>query len=172
MTARDEINDADAVSGKDVARMILFLQDHFDYIVVDASHQFSRQTLEAIAAADILLALVIQSIPSAKGVGKTLEFLQDIEFKPEALKVVLNRNLKRSEFQKPDLERIFNQKISFVLDNDTAVMNKAVGKGAFLRQSAPNARLTRQIRQMAAGLTGTVPVRPPGWKRLLFGAKR
>nr|WP_319492051.1 AAA family ATPase [uncultured Desulfobacter sp.] len=172
MTARDEINDADAVSGKDVARMILFLQDHFDYIVVDASHQFSRQTLEALAATDILLALVIQSIPSAKGVGKTLEFLQDIDFKPEALKVVLNRNLKRSEFQKPDLERIFNQKISFVLDNDTAVMNKAVGKGAFLRQSAPNARLTRQIRQMAAGLTGTVPVRPPGWKTLLFGAKR
>ncbi|MCG8551249.1 MAG: AAA family ATPase [Desulfobacterales bacterium] len=172
MTARDEINDADGVSGRDVARMILFLQDHFDYIVVDASHQFSRQTLEAIGASDILLALVIQSIPSAKGVGKTLEFLQDIDFKPEALKVVLNRHVKRSEFQKPDLERLFNQKISFVLDNDTAVMNKAVGKGAFLRQSAPNARLTGQIRQMAAGLTGTAPAGAPGWKTLLFGAKR
>lgn len=172
LTARDEINDADAVTGKDVARMIRFLQDHFDYIVVDACHQFSQQTLDAISCSDMLLALVIQSVPSAKGVQKTLEFLRDIDFKPETLKIVLNRYLKRSEFQKPDLERVFNQEISFVLDNDTAVMTKAVGKGVFLRQAAPGAKLTRQIRHMAASLTGTTLVRTAGWKKLLFGVQR
>ena len=177
LTARDEINDADGVTGKDVAQMIRFLQAHFDYIVVDASHQFSEQTLEAIACSDMLIALVIQSFPSAKGVGKTLEFLRDIDFKTDAVKIVLNRYVKRSEFQTPDFEQIFNQKISFVLDNDTAVMNKTVGKGTFLRQAAPNAKLTRQIGNMAANLTGTAPAGAIGWtkgrwQQLLSGAKR
>lgn len=168
LTTREEINDAEAVTDRDVSAMIEFLRDHFDFIVVDASHEFSRQTLEALVHTDILLTLAIQSIPSAKSVKRTLDFLRDIDFGPDALRIVLNRYLKKNEFTKADLERIFVRDISFVLDNDYRLMNRAAGKATFLRKAGSGDRLTRQIRAMAGSLAGVDPQAVTGWKDRLF----
>lgn len=83
--------------------------------------------------------------------------------------IVLNQYQKNNDFKKAYLEQIFNQKISFVLDNDARRMRQSMAKAELLRQTAPGVKLTRQIRSMAAALTGTAPKGTTGWKKWLAG---
>ncbi len=171
LTTPEEISDAEAISGQDVADMIRFLVHHFDHIVVDTSHELSRPTLEVLARTDTILAVVLQSIPSAKRLSKVLDFFADINLKPPTLNIVLNRYLKNNDFKKEYLEQLFNREITYVLDNDYKRMNQAAINASLLRQTAPGAKLTQQIQDMAAALTGAAPQATRGWKRWLSGGR-
>ncbi|MCD4719820.1 MAG: hypothetical protein K8S13_08160 [Desulfobacula sp.] len=171
LTTPEEINDSDSISGQDIFDMISLLKGYFDYIVVDSPHDFSERTLKLLPCTDRLLVMVQQSIPSAKSVQKVIEFLNEIDFKPDGLNIVLNRHLKKNEFKIVDLERILSGQISFVLENDYPLFIQAANKGATLNSVAKNSRINQQINQMAAGLTGIKPVPEKKWKNLLFKKK-
>ena len=172
LTTLEEINDSDSISGQDIFDMISLLKKYFDYIVVDSPHDFSERTLKLLSCTDRLLVMVQQSIPSAKSVQKTIEFLNEIDFKPDGLNIVLNRHLKKNEFKIPDLERILSWQISFVLENNYPLFIQTANKGTTLNSIAKGSRINQQIHQMAASLTGIKPVPGKNWKNLLFKGKK
>lgn len=165
LTTPEEINDSDQITSKDIEEMMELFRQEFDYIIVDAPHDFSERTLRVIRVTDRLLVLAQQSIPSARSVQKIMEFLGDIDFPADRIRLVVNRHLRKSELRKSDLEQIFRQKIAFCIDNDYPLLMRAAHKGATIAQVSAGSRISRQMAKMAADLSGMTLEQGPPWKR-------
>ncbi len=168
LTTPEEIHDADSVTGQEVVEMMTVLKDHFDYIVVDAPHDFSDRTLKLFSMTDRLLVLAQQSLASAKSVQKVVDFLDDIDFNPDRLDIILNRHLRKSQFRPAELEHVFGRPAAHLIENDYALLLKAANKGKLLGELAPHARITRQMAKAASALTGIRPMKKKSLKTLLF----
>ncbi len=167
----EEINDSDSISARDIAAMLDLLKAEFDYIVVDTPHDFSRRTLALLEHTDHLIVMVQQTLPSVKSTQRIIEFLDDIRFEQNKTTIVINRYLKTGDLTRKDIENSLNRKISYCINNDYGVCLKALNRGATLAQAAGSGKLVRQIEDMACHITGTVKMKPAGWKKLLARAR-
>lgn len=168
LTTPEEINDAESVTGREVVDMISLLQQQFDYVVVDAPHDFSERTLKLMTMTDRLMILAQQNVPSAKSVQKVISFLDEIDFKRAQADIILNRFVKKSAFRAADLTRVLGRPISYLVENNYQLLVRAANKGEMLQKYAPGSTICQQIRKMAAGLTGVDLPAGNRWKKLLF----
>ena len=166
LTASEEINDSDSITTQDLTAMVSLLKTHFDYVVADLPHDFSRRTLALMDQVDTLMVLAQQHLPSVKSVQKILEFLEEIRFDPEKISLVLNRHLKSGGLARTDLEVSFGKTIDHIIGNDYPACIKAANVGATLGQTGPRAGITEQMARMARSLTGTQIQAPTGLKAL------
>lgn len=170
LSAPEEISDSDSISQEHIINMLFLLKQHFDYIIIDCSHDFSGRTLEVCTLSDKILVLAQQNIPTAKSVQKVIDFFDDLDFEKDKVKVIINKYLKDSDIEDTNLEEIFQQKIFFKIRSNESILAMAANKGLTLGEAAgKGSRINKEIRKLAGQLTGIKAPQARGWKRLFQG---
>jgi pilus assembly protein CpaE len=171
LPAPEEISDADQVSGEDVRHMLALVQRHMDYTVVDLPHDLSDRSLAVLDTADTILIIAQQTLPVIKSVQRTLDLFQDLSYGDGKVRIVLNRQVRKSEFTTGDLANIFKQPVFATVANDYQSLMQAVNKGKTLRIAREKSGINRDIRRLASLLTGmSAPVRSDGESRGMLGS--
>ena len=169
LAAPDGVSDADQVSREHMARMLTVLKAHFDYIVLDLPHDLSDRTLAALEAADRILMITRQEFPVIKSVQQVLDFLQELNYGEDKVKILLNGYDKSSELGPEDLEVVFRQPVFATVAEDRRTLTKAASKGQTVAEAYPGTRLSKSLEQLARQVIGMPPEKKNGsWFGRLF----
>lgn len=170
----DFIEQAQDIKGEHIAELIQFLQKHFDFIVVDGVRGFGEYAIASLDAADVVLLLITQDIPTLKNARRCLELFSRLAYDPAKTKLIVNRYHKRHKITIDAIEENLRHPVSEVLSNDYETISGAINRGVLVSMAAPSARVTADLERLAP-LVGSVLPKPPEGRGLLsslFGLGR
>jgi pilus assembly protein CpaE len=158
-------------SPQDVLALISYLKQLSDVVVLDIPGSNYSANVQTYAAADQLVLVAEQSVPSLRALTFMCEKLeQDQIVKPQTL--VINRyNPNRKEFTVNHLQRLLQTPQLATVANDYAVVSGALNEGRALRVHAPNSAVLADIDQLARMLLAPnqLEEEPARTKRSLLG---
>jgi pilus assembly protein CpaE len=157
LTTANQINDADSVSGNDITDMLNTLRRYLDHVIIDIPHDLTEKSLSAIQAADTLVMLVQQSVPSIKSAQNALKFFEELEYDKNKIKIVLNRRTKKNEFTSDDISYLLNWPVFASITNDFASFSHAIKKGKTLDAVKSDTLINRDMETLSGLLIGITP---------------
>jgi pilus assembly protein CpaE len=159
---------ADGVTAEHVRRILAFLRQHYDYIIVDTPRSFAPSTLAIFEQADLVFIVSTADLPSLRNIQRGIPILKKVLTKgEEQVRLILNRFDPDDTISVADVEKSIGLKVFWKVSNDyEAVMTSVnAGKPIVLNGGSP---YTRDLGGLAAAVTGVREAAPPsGLARLL-----
>jgi pilus assembly protein CpaE len=145
---------AEGVTPDQIRRILTFLRQHYDYIIVDTPGSFAASTLKIIEQADLVFVVSTADIPSLRNIQRGIPVLKRILVKgEEQVRLILNRYDPKDTISVEDVERSIGMKVFWKVSNDyEAVMASLnAGQPIVLNGGSP---YTRDLRGLALQVTG------------------
>jgi pilus assembly protein CpaE len=135
-------------------RLLGLMKQMFDYIIIDGGQATDDTSLKVLEISDSLLLITILSLPCLANTNKLLKSFTDLGYvRPERIKVVLNRNMKKCEISLEDAEAGIGKELYWAIPNDFGNTMAAINNGKPLLDIAPKARITKSIFDLANSLS-------------------
>jgi pilus assembly protein CpaE len=148
---------AEVVSPEQIRKILQFLRQHYDYLVVDTPKSFSAMTFAAIDQSDQIFVVANLDLPSLRNIQRGLPMLKRaLPRGEEQIRLVVNRYEDDSDITLHDVERTLGLKVYRTLSNDFAAVIDSInrGKPLVLNGKSP---YSQDIKSLAAQVTGLRP---------------
>ncbi|HEU5041595.1 MAG TPA: AAA family ATPase [Gemmatimonadales bacterium] len=148
---------AEVVSADDIRRILHFLKQHYDYVVVDTPGSFSPSTLAAFDQSDQVFVVTNLDLPSLRNIQRGLPMLKRVLPKgEEQIRMVVNRYSSDSQISLADVERTIGIKVFATISNDYEALIQSInsGKPIVLNGTSKYSRDVKALGGRIAGLTG------------------
>jgi pilus assembly protein CpaE len=155
LSAPVEPDKAESVTADQIRRILAFLRQHYDYIIVDTPRSFAPSTLVVFEQADLLFIVSVADLQSLRNIQRGIPLFKRILTKgQEQVRLILNRYDPGDAISVEDVERSLGLKVFWKVSNDyEAIMGSVTaGKPIVLNGGSP---YTRDLAGLAAALTGT-----------------
>ena len=146
---------SEVVSGDEIRRILHFLRQHYDYVVVDTSKSFSPATLAAVDQADLVFLVANLDLPSLRNIQRALPMLRRVlQRGEEQLRLVVNRYQPDVDISLDDVKRTLGLKVFWTLSNDYGAVVDSIntGKPVVLNGTSVYARDIKGLGAQLAGL--------------------
>jgi pilus assembly protein CpaE len=148
---------AEVVSGDEIRRILHFLRQHYDYVVVDTSKSFSPATLAAIDQSDLVFLVANLDLPSLRNIQRGLPMLRRVLARgEEQLRLVINRFQAEGDISLEDVSRTLGLKVFGTLSNDYEAVVDSINTGQPIVLNGTSA-YTRDIKALGAQIAGLRP---------------
>ena len=150
---------AEVVTGEQIRRIIGFLKQHYDYVVIDTSKSFSPATLATFEQAELVFLTTNVDLPSLRNIKRCLPVLERIVGRPdERIRLVINRYHANNVISIQDVERTLGLKVYWTLANDFEAVMRSIntGKPVVLNGSSP---YTADVKALSADIAGLATAR-------------
>lgn len=169
----DSIEEADAVTAAEVAALLTLLARHFDYVICDGLHGFDERALVALDAADRLLLVLAQDVPSLRNARRCVDTFRRLGYGGDKLRVVVSRYDRGRRVDLDLVRETLAVDALLTVPIDAPAATRAVDRGALIVELAPHGRVAAGLRGLlplcvseAAGADGAAPRRGL-WSRLI-----
>ena len=145
---------AEVVTPEEIRRILHFLRQHYDYLLVDTPKSFSAMTFAAIDQSDQVFVVANLDLPSLRNIQRGLPMLRRALPKgEEQIRLVVNRYKDDLDISLHDVEKTLGLKVYKTLANDFEAVIDSInrGKPVVLNGRSPYAQ---DIKTMAAQITG------------------
>jgi len=140
------------VSGEQIARILGFLRNHYDYVLVDTSKSLAPPALAALQTADPIFLVTNIDVPSLRNLKRCLPILDRVTAgDPGRLRLVVNRFNPKSLVRLEDLEETLGLEVYWTLTNDynTVIESISTGKPLVIQG---NSRYAEQLKGLARSI--------------------
>jgi pilus assembly protein CpaE len=120
---------AEKVSSGQFAKMLEYLTQLYDYVIVDTTPMLSDVTLATVDVSDLILLITTQDIPSIKNCRLFLDLLLNLGIKRDRVVFIMNRFDKKVNITPDRVADNLKQEVSYVLPIDDTTAVKAVNRG-------------------------------------------
>jgi len=154
LSAPSQPEKAEGITADQIRRILGFLRQHYDYIIIDTPRSFSPTTLAVFEQADLVFMVSTADIPSLRNVQRGIPRLKRLLTKrDEQVRLILNRYDPKDAISLEDVERSIGQRVFWKVSNDyEAVMGSVnAGKPIVMNGGSP---YTRDLQGLAATITG------------------
>ena len=151
---------ADLVTTDHVRALIAELRKAYDYVVVDTSCHLAEFNLEVIEHAQRILVVTALTIPAIKDAKLSLKVLDSLSIDPNSVLLVVNRSEGHSDFNRESIEQNLRHQVAVQMPYDPRVVGDAVNRGQPFVMLAPEADVSKAIRELVAVI---VPERTPAF---------
>jgi pilus assembly protein CpaE len=151
---------AESITADQVRRVLSFLRQHYDYIVVDTPRSFAPTTLAVFEQADLVFIVSVADLPSLRNIQRGIPVFRRVLAKgQEQVRLILNRYDSQDEISVQDVEQSLGLKVFWKISNDyeSVMSSVAAGRPIVLNGGSP---YTRDLAGLAAQVTG-VRLPPP-----------
>lgn len=148
------------------------MSKQFEFVVIDTGHDFSDITIQMLNASTTLVLMVSPEMSGLRSAMSALEIYDRLGFPPEKIKVVLNQNLPVVGIRQPQIEKVLERKVDFILPYDPDAVIRAVNFGEPFLMRDHNLSISKSIEDMAYTLSDDIhknlpPAAPTDtWKRV------
>lgn len=146
----DHLEEGRDLSSDDAARILAFLRQHFDFIVIDGVRDFRELALLALDKADTILLVMTQDIPALKNANRCLRIFKRLGYTDDRVKLVLNRYRRVGQLTPDSIGDALGRKVSITIANDFPEVIKSVNEGKLLVDNAPSSGVAKDIVDLAA----------------------
>ena len=152
---------AESVTADQIRRILAFLRQHYDYILVDTPRSFAPSSLAIFEQADLVFIVGTADLPSLRNIQRGIPLLKRVLAKGEdQVRLILNRYDPSDAISVADVEKSLGLKVYWKISNDyEAVMGSVnAGRPIVLNGGCP---YTRDLIGLAAEVTGVRPEAGP-----------
>lgn len=140
--------DAENVTGDQVAHMLEYFRRIFSYIIVDTTSSLTDITLSVIDSSDVIILVTVQDIPSIKNARLFLDLAEALKLDRKRIVFVMNRFDKRIGITPEKVSDSFKQEIVAVLPLDDRVVIPSVNRGIPFMLGDKSRPIARNFLQM------------------------
>jgi len=143
-----------------------------DFILVDASHDFSDMTIHMLSLSSTILLVMAPEMASLRTTVSALEIYDRLGIPLEKVKIILNNNSANPAIKQAQLEKVLKRSIDFVLPYEAGEVNRALNFGQPFILNNPDLPICLMLEKMAYALSddsikAIPPVAPSAtWKRV------
>lgn len=145
--------DAEQVNSNLLKRAVVMLRPRYEYMIIDLPHDFSDIALETLEAADTILLLLAPDLVSIRAASVTLSTYEELGFKMDKVKLILNKTLAYSSLSAKQIEEALHHPISLILPHSPKRFVSAINSGIPLLQNYPEDPVSVQIEDFAFRLS-------------------
>ncbi len=148
---------SEAVSGDDIRRILHFLKQHYEYVIVDTPGSFSPPTLASFDQSDQVFVVTNLDLPSLRNIQRGLPMLKRVLPKgDEQIRMVVNRYHPDGSITLEDVERTIGLRVFATISNDYEALIQSInsGKPIVLNGTTKYTRDVKALGGRIAGLTG------------------
>ncbi len=146
---------AAAITDYQVRQILLYLRGLYDYILVDTSKSFSRETMAAFEQADDVFLIATVDLPNLRNIQRALPLLRRVMPRgDDQVHLVINRYNPSDEITLKDVERTLGLKVYATLANDYEALIKSVNGGKPLVLNPGKSAYGRDVKSLAAKVIG------------------
>lgn len=168
----ERLEEAEHLGAAEMERLVPFLRQHYQHLVLDGLRGFDELSLAALDAADRVVLVVTQEVPAVRNAQRCVEIFRKLSYPDAKLAVVVNRCLKSSNITPDVIAETLGIPVTATLANDFASASRAVQRGSTLVEEAPRSPLARDVAALARKLAGDEHGRPrPGVLGRLFSRR-
>ncbi|MBW3543598.1 MAG: AAA family ATPase [Planctomycetes bacterium] len=150
-----QMDDVSPITPDELRRVVALLKSTFTHLVLDVSKSYGPLDMAAMEASDYVLLTTQLDLPCLRNVVRLMQTFDHNEGLGEKIKVVVNRlGLEDSQISLSKALETIGREIFWQIPNDYATMVESRNNGIPLIASAPKAKLTRSIEQLALALGG------------------
>jgi pilus assembly protein CpaE len=165
--------DVELVSEDQIRKILQFLKQHYDYIIVDTPKSFGATTLAAFEAADQMFLLTAADLPSLRNMMRCLPLLQSLDPRrgPEWMRLIVNRYESKGMISLSEVESMLGIKVFWTLRNDYEAVLLSANTGEPIVLSG-GSDFARDVRALGAEITGIKSLKdaPKNWLKNMVGA--
>jgi pilus assembly protein CpaE len=154
LSAPVEPGKAESVTAEQIRRILAFLRQHYDYIVVDVPRSFAPTTLAVFEQADLLFLVTVADLASLRNIQRGIPLFKRVLTKgEEQVRLILNRYDPKDAISVEDVQRSLGLRVFWTVTNDYEGVTGSVaaGKPIVLNGGSP---YTRDLAGLAAQVTG------------------
>jgi pilus assembly protein CpaE len=169
-----KVEEADNVRASDVGRLLGFLRQHYDRVIVDGVRGFDELSLAVLDATQKLVLVANQDVPAVRNAKRCLDLVRRLGLPEERIALLLNRFSRDSKITPEVIADTVGIPVTHTLANDFAAAIDSINRGQMLTDAAPRSRLTRDLEELGPALFGAARSggrRPSGFFRT-FLSKR
>ena len=141
--------DAELITPEDVDKLLAWLAERFDFVVVDCPPAYDDRVLAVFNHADTVILVVTPEIGPLKNMSMFLELAPRLGVSLNYIFVVLNRANSNVGVDVETIERVIGHPVAFQVISGGRPVVLSVNRGVPFVLEAPNHRLSRQIQAIA-----------------------
>ncbi len=149
LAAPSRPENAEKVTGDQLAKILEFLRQIYAYVIVDTSSYLTDNTLAAIDESDLIVLPTTQDIPSVISSQLFLGLLQTLGTERERVLFVMNRFDKRINITPERVAENLKQEVVAIIPLDEQTVVKAVNQGVPFMPESRSQPAGRGILQLA-----------------------
>jgi pilus assembly protein CpaE len=148
---------AEMVTSDQMRRILLFLKQHYDYVIVDTSKAFSQATLATFEQADLVFLVATADLPSLRNIQRALPMMRRTLIRGEdQLRLVLNRFDVDDTITVADIEKTLGLKVFWKLSNDYEAVISSLNSGKPIVLNGTS-KYSKDLKALGAALVGLNP---------------
>jgi pilus assembly protein CpaE len=145
---------AEAPAGEAVGKFLRAIRSEFDYVVVDASVDYSDSALVCFDLSDMICLVTGLDVVGVKHLSKALDTLLTIGLPRERFRVVLNRADSKVGLDAADVERVMKIQVDAMIPSSRLVP-MSLNKGRPVVLDEPTSEVSQSITDLAIRFSGT-----------------
>jgi pilus assembly protein CpaE len=151
---------AEAITPDQVRRILQFLRQHYEYIVIDTPKSFGPHALAALELGELVFLVATADLPSLRNIQRGIPLLKRVlPHGEEQLRLIVNRHSDNDAISIGDVERTLGLDVFATIGNDYEAVMTSVNSGKPIALEG-NTVFTRDLRALGtklAGLTTDAP---------------
>jgi pilus assembly protein CpaE len=145
---------AEAPAGEAIGKFLRSIRSEFDYVVVDASVDYSDSALVCFDLSDMICLVTGLDVVGVKHLSKALDTLLTIGLPRERFRVVLNRADSKVGLDASDVERVMKIQVDAMIPSSRLVPT-SLNKGRPVVLDEPQSEVAASITHLAIRFTGS-----------------
>jgi pilus assembly protein CpaE len=129
------------------------LKSHYEYIVIDISHDFSESAMVMLDAADIIVSMMAPEMASIRAAAAAMNTYQKLGYNQANIKLVLNQLFPQSDLNQSRIEKTLNIPVEVSLPFTPQDFIKAINIGVPLLHLKPGGKASALLEDLAFTLS-------------------
>ncbi len=155
LSPQDDFNLGLKYTPATVAKIINSLKNIFSYIIIDTSSTINETTLTIFSNSDLILLIGMLNITSIRNLQKCYELFDNIGYKDDKIKLVINRFIENSEITTKDIEKATGKEISYKIPNNYLTLIDAINIGKTVGEVNPQSNIAKAYNNIAQEIINT-----------------
>jgi len=168
--------DYESVSRDRARQVVGFLKKKYQYVIMDTPKSFHPASIGVLEDADQTFLVTTATLPAVRNVGRSLPLLRELATSRgrPPLRLLVNRYVAGELISLKEIEGAVGIEVYHTLRNDFPGLTQATNEASPIVLSNPSSVYARDVRALAAKITGVAAAEAPRRKGLmgLVGALR
>lgn len=169
---------AESITGEAMGRILREIRSAFDFVVVDATSEYSDCILSAIDLSDEILLVAALDVVSVRHLSMALQTLGTLGVPRDRCRVVLNRADSKVDLKPSEVEEVLKVRVDATVPSSRMVP-LSLNRGRPVLLAEPRSEVAKSVRRIATSIVARAAeapsaTDPPGVARadVIHGSKR
>lgn len=149
LAAPNFTEEADSITATDVDRLLDFLTNEFDFVILDCAKRIHETTLCVLQKSRLILFVTQLDVPSVNLTRRALDFFERIQLPLSKVRMIVNHYVKSNTITLEAVEKTLGIKPSWLLPWDREVTVSALNQGLSVMETQSKAKISRGFRRLA-----------------------